>query len=164
MSDALSGLRRVLIRDLEALGREIALFPDDATVWRTLPGVTNSAGNLALHLCGNLQHFVGAVLGKTGYVRDRDAEFTRKNVPGPEIAREIGKTIAVVSATLGRLAPGALSDMYPAAPNNIQVPTGLFLLHLAVHLTYHLGQANYLRRALTGSAASGGGVSIAGLA
>ena len=151
MSDALSGLRRVLIRDLEALGREIALFPDDATVWRTLPGVTNSAGNLALHLCGNLQ-------------RDRDAEFTRKNVPGPEIAREIGKTIAVVSATLGRLAPGALSDMYPAAPNNIQVPTGLFLFHLAVHLTYHLGQANYLRRALTGSAASGGGVSIAGLA
>src|SRR4029077_3543264 len=124
----------------------------------------NSAGNLALHICGNLQHFVGAVLGKTGYVRDRDAEFTRKDVPRHELAREIGKTIAVVSGTLGRLAPGALSVTYPAAPNNLQVPTGLFLLHLAVHLTYHLGQANYLRRALTNSGASVGGVSIAGLA
>ena len=71
-------LRRLLVRELEAFAREVELFPDDASLWKTLPGVTNSAGNLALHVCGNLKHYLGGVLGGSGYVRNRDPEFASR--------------------------------------------------------------------------------------
>ena len=163
MTDSIDDLRRLLVRDLEALGRELELFPEDAMLWRTLPGVTNSAGNLTLHLCGNLQYFIGSVLGLSGYVRNRDAEFSRRDVPRSELAADVRATIAAVTDTLGRQPPLDLDAVYPAAPNRIQVSTHRFLVHLATHLTYHLGQLNYLRRVLSGSTTSGGAVSIPGL-
>jgi uncharacterized damage-inducible protein DinB len=157
-------LRTVLIRDLGAFRHEIELFPDDATVWRTLPGTGNSAGNLALHVCGNLKLFVGAVLGKTGYVRNRDAEFSDKGRSRADLMREITSTMEVVATTLERFTGDRMEEPYPATPNNLTVPTGRFLMHLAVHLGYHLGQADYLRRVLTGSSESGGGVALPALA
>lgn len=164
MTDTLADLSRVLVRDLEGFRREIELFPDEPSLWRTLPGITNPAGTLALHVCGGLKHFVGAVLGQTGYVRDRDAEFSRRNATRADLVAEIASTIAVVTATLSRLSPDSLSAPYPVAVNKVQLSTGLFLLHLATHLTFHLGQAGYLRRAVTGSATSSGAVSVAALA
>jgi hypothetical protein len=75
----IAALRMILLRDLRALGREIALFPDETSIWVVLPGLSNSAGNLALHVAGNLQHFLGHVLGGTDYIRDRDQEFAQRS-------------------------------------------------------------------------------------
>jgi hypothetical protein len=94
MTDDLS---RLLVRELETFAREVELFPDDESLFKTLPGVANSAGNLGLHVCGNLQHFVGAVLGNTGYVRNRDAEFAARSGRRDDLARMLRETAAVVS-------------------------------------------------------------------
>jgi uncharacterized damage-inducible protein DinB len=157
-------VRRVLTRELEALAREVELFPDDDVLWKTVPGVTNSAGNLALHACGNLNHFVGAVLGGTGYVRDRPAEFATRTGRRADVARQLRETAAVVTNALARVPESALAAPYPEPHDGVQLSCGLFLLHLCVHLAFHLGQAGYLRRALTGDARTSGAVSLAALA
>jgi len=157
-------VRRVLTRELEALAREVELFPDDDVLWRTVPGVTNSAGNLALHACGNLEHFVGAVLGGTGYVRDRPAEFATRTGRRADVARQLRETAAVVTNAIARVPESALAAPYPEPHDGVQLSCGLFLLHLCVHLAFHLGQAGTLRRALTGDARTSGAVSLAALA
>ena len=157
-------VRRVLTRELEALAREVELFPDDDVLWKTVPGVTNSAGNLALHACGNLNHFVGAVLGGTGYVRDRPAEFATRTGRRADVARQLRETAAVVTNALARVPESALAAPYPEPHDGVQLSCGLFLLHLCVHLAFHLGQAGTLRRALTGDARTSGAVSLAALA
>lgn len=159
----LAPLLTLFVRDLEAFAREIALFPDDETVWRTLPGVANPAGNLALHVCGNLQHYVGAVLGGTGYVRDRALEFSRREGSRGEIVHEIERTIATLREVVPAIAGERLAAAYPEEIAGVAPPAGLFLLHLAGHLTFHLGQAGYLRRILTGDGATSGAVSVKAL-
>jgi uncharacterized damage-inducible protein DinB len=157
-------VRRVLVRELGAFAREVELFPDDETLWRTPPGVTNSAGNLALHACGNLRHFVGAVLGGTGYVRDRPAEFATRSGRREDVARALRETADVVASVLPRLSASVLDAPYPEPHDGVQIPCGRFLLHLCTHLAFHLGQAGYLRRALTGDGRSSGGISLRALA
>lgn len=158
-------VRKLIVRELGAFAREVELFPDDESLFRTVPGVANSAGNLALHVCGNLEHFVGAVLGETGYVRNRDLEFAARSGRREAIARELRETAEVVTRTLGRLAPETLAKPYPQPPvAHLRLPCGLFLMHLAVHLAFHLGQAGYLRRIVTGDTRSSGPVALADLA
>jgi hypothetical protein len=157
-------VRRLLSRELEAFAREVELFPDDDTLWRTVPGVTNSAGNLALHACGNLKHFVGAVLGGTGYARAREAEFATRSGRREDVARQVRETAAVVSAVLPRVPRSALEGPYPEPHDGVQLRCDRFLLHLCVHLAFHLGQAGYLRRALTGDARTSGAISLKALA
>src|SRR5438034_403340 len=99
MSDPISDLRRVLLRDVETLARELELYPDDGSLWRAVPGLPNAGGNLILHLAGNLRHFIGAQLGGTGFVRDRDAEFASKDVPRERLLREIAATRLEVDLT-----------------------------------------------------------------
>jgi uncharacterized damage-inducible protein DinB len=156
-------VRRILTRELEALAREVELFPDDDALWRTVPGVTNSAGNLALHACGNLKHFVGAVLGGSGYVRDRPAEFAARSGRREDVARQVRETADVVSKALSRVPPSALAAPYPEPHDGVQLPCGRFLLHLCVHLAFHLGQAGYLRRVLTADTRTSGAVSLKAL-
>jgi hypothetical protein len=156
-------IRRLIVRELSAFAREVEMFPDDESLFRTVPGVTNSAGNLALHVCGNLKHFVGAVLGGTGYVRNREAEFATRSGSRGQLARELRETAGIVATTLGRLPPEAASRPYPQAVAELQLPCGLFLMHLAVHLGFHLGQAGYLRRVVTGDARSSGPVALSEL-
>ncbi len=153
-----------MVRELEAFAREVELFPDDESLFRTLPGVTNSAGNLALHACGNLKHFVGAVLGGSGYVRNRDLEFSTPKGRREDVARELRETIGVVSAALARVSESDVDKPYPQPVAKLELPCGRFLMHLAVHLSFHLGQAGYLRRALTGDTRSSGAVSVPELA
>jgi hypothetical protein len=157
-------IRRVMTRELEAFAREVELFPDDDALWKTVPGVTNSAGNLALHVCGNLKHFVGAVLGGTGYGRDREAEFATRSGRREDVALQVRETAAIVSTVLGGLPPSALEAPYPEPHDGVQLRCDRFLLHLSVHLAFHLGQAGYLRRALTGDARTSGAVSLKALA
>ena len=157
-------IRLLVLRELASFSTELDLFPDERLVWTTAPGVTNPAGTLALHVAGNLQYYVGAVLGGTGYVRDRDREFGARNVPRSELSGGLRRTSTVVGETLSALPNESLALEYPDVLGGVRVPTGLFLLHLEAHLAHHLGQAGYLRRLLTGENRSSGAVPIKALA
>lgn len=135
-------------RDLNKLRDEIEAFPDEASLWKLEDGISNSAGNLCQHLTGNLQHFFGAVLGDTGYVRDRDAEFAGKGTTRDDLIAEIDKARASVSVTLAKLSDGDFSKIYPLEVFGHPMTTGYFLTHLTTHFNYHLGQINYHRRLL----------------
>jgi len=152
-------IARLIRRELRTLEEEVRLYREEADLWKTPPGIRNPGGNLALHMAGNLRHFIGARLGGTGYVRDRDAEFARKDVPRAEILAEIGRAAEEVQAALSRLDPASLSRDFPDEVAGRRVKTGDYLVHLCVHLGYHLGQIGYHRRMTTGSEASANAVS-----
>jgi len=141
-------LIKLFKRDLEKLKTEISSFKDEKTLWKISGNVKNSTGNLCLHICGNLQHFIGAVLGNSGYVRNREAEFSKKNVQIKELADEIELTTKVVEKSLSELNEERLSEIYPINVFGYEMTTGFFLTHLTTHLNYHLGQINYHRRLL----------------
>lgn len=157
-------IRAILLRELQALRREIEAYEDEESIWAVPPGIANSAGTLVLHLAGNLRSFVGAVLGDSGYVRDRDAEFERRDVPRTELLTEIETTIDSVDSTLTALADNTLTRSFPLAFGQLQVTTGDFLIHLVAHLAFHVGQIDYHRRLVTGSSTSVGPVAIPALA
>lgn len=153
-------IRSVLARDLRALAREVDAYPDDEALWRTAPGITNSAGTLALHLAGNLEHFIGAVLGGTGYARDRDAEFATRGLTRAELRGRIEATAKSVDATLAQFAPDQWEAEYPVPVGGRKLGTADFLVHLATHLAYHLGQIDYHRRMLVPEAGTVDAMSI----
>ena len=136
--------KTILLRDLATLRRELEQYPDDASLWRALPGIANPGGNLALHLAGNLRFFIGAQLGHSGYVRDRDREFAARGLARDRVLQEVDAAAQVVEEILSTLDPGAL-DQPAATPAG----GGRSLVHLCAHLAYHLGQVNYHRRMVT---------------
>ena len=135
-------------RDLDALKKEINSYSNESILWVTKSDIKNSPGNLCLHICGNLQHFIGSVLGNTGYVRNRDAEFNKKNVPKNELLISIDTTKEVIQNVLESLSENQLEKDYPIDVFKKKMTTTFFLIHLAGHLNYHLGQINYHRRLL----------------
>lgn len=141
-------LSKLFLRDLEKLKTEITSFKDEKKIWEISGDIKNSSGNLCLHLCGNLQHFIGAVLGNSDYLRNRDAEFSRKDVPIRELVAEIDLTTKVVQKVLLELKGEDLQKTYPVNVLGFEMTTEFFLTHLATHLNYHLGQINYHRRLL----------------
>jgi Protein of unknown function (DUF1572) len=146
-------LKTLFLRDLEKVREEIGLYQDEKNIWKVADGIANSGGNLCLHLVGNLNAYIGAELGKTGYIRHRDLEFSDKDIPRSELIAKIDGTISVVGATFDRMTrdqPGQdqLERDYPAPVMGGTATTELFLVHLAMHLSYHLGQINYHRRLL----------------
>lgn len=145
-----SALEILVTRELRAMKRELEAYPDDASVWRAIPGMPNTGGTLAIHVAGNLQHFFGAILARDGYQRNRDAEFARRDVPRTDLLAGIDAAIATVGGTLRRLSDEALAAPYPQPIANRTVSTTVFVVHLASHLAYHLGQLDYHRRAVTG--------------
>ena len=141
-------LKQLFTSDLEKLKTEISSYTDEMNLWKISGDIKNSGGNLCLHLCGNLQHFIGAVLGNSGYVRKRDAEFSKKNVPVKELVKEVELTITAVENTLNHLKEERLGEKYPRNVFGYEMTTEYFLIHLAAHMNYHLGQINYHRRLL----------------
>ena len=141
-------LQKIFKRDLEKLKQEIASYRDESNLWKVDKSIANSSGNLCLHLVGNLNTYIGAEIGKTGYIRDRDHEFSQKNIPRDELVKMIGDTITVVENGLNKLKEEDLEKEYPLLVFKEKTSTGFFLIHLAVHLGYHLGQVNYHRRLL----------------
>ena len=141
-------LTELFERDLTKLKEEISLYVDESKIWAVKREIKNSAGNLALHLLGNLNHFIGAILGNSGYVRNRDAEFSDKNVPRAEIISNTDKTIGVIKSTLSKISDEDLKKDYPVKvlKDKVTMRTEFFLIHLSGHLNYHLGQINYHRR------------------
>lgn len=152
----------ILDRDLRALAREVEAYADERDLWRLLPGVTNSGGTLALHLAGNVQHYFGARLAHSGYVRDRAAEFADRDIPRAEILRRIELARAAVSAAAA--AEFGLETDFPEVVGGVRVATGEYLIHLVSHFGYHLGQLDYHRRAVTGAGAGVGAVQAMELA
>jgi len=142
----IENLRELFRRDLNKLKTEISLFKQEEKIWQVGQDITNSAGNLTLHLIGNLNTYIGAELGKTGYIRDRDAEFALKNIPRNVLLEKLDATIAVVDRSLQEIKPEDLENDYSLMVFERKMTVGYFLLHLAMHLAYHLGQVNYQRR------------------
>lgn len=139
-------LQKLFSRDLEKLKQEISLYKVENKIWAIEEGIANSAGNLCLHLIGNLNTYIGAELGKTDYVRNRELEFSLKDIPRQELISKIDDTIIVVKGALDSLKEEELENEYQLLVFAEKTSTGYFLVHLAVHLGYHLGQINYHRR------------------
>ncbi|WP_236646351.1 DinB family protein [Gemmatirosa kalamazoonensis] len=140
----------MLHRELGAVRRSVEAYPDEASLWQVPAGLPNAGGTLVLHIAGNLQHYIGAVLGNSGYVRDRDAEFSRRDVPRAELLAEIDAATEAVDRTLAALPNDWLDAVYPERVAGHDVLTRDYIIHLASHLAYHLGQLDYHRRAITG--------------
>ncbi len=141
-------LKSLLNRDLDRLKNEIGQYRDESILWHIDKSISNSAGNLCLHLIGNLNSFIGATLGGSGYIRNRELEFSLKDVSREELLTKINDTIITVNNTLDKLTEADLAGEYPILILEKKINTGLFLCHLTTHLSYHLGQINYHRRLL----------------
>ncbi|MDX2004378.1 MAG: hypothetical protein SFU83_03795 [Meiothermus sp.] len=160
----LEDLKALYLREVATLERELDLYPDDPSVWAELPGLPNPAGTLFLHLSGSLQHFFGAVLGGSGYHRDRAAEFSRRGVPRSEIRLELSRAREGLLAGFAHLSENRLEQDFPVQYADAPIPTRLTLLQFLSHLAYHLGQIDYHRRAVTGDSASAEAISASLLA
>lgn len=152
-----------LRRELRSLRLELEAYPDEKLIWALPPGLPNSAGTLALHLAGNLRHYVGALLGDTGYVRNRDEEFAARDVPRAVLLEQLAEAEAAVESTLPRLSEEQMSLPFPEPIRDHHLQTGEILVQLAVHLAYHLGQVSYHRRVVTGDVQGVGALSAAEL-
>lgn len=141
-------LQSLFQRDLNRLRQEIEQYKDEQTIWRIDKDIKNSAGNLTLHLIGNLNHFIGVVLGKTDYMRNRDLEFSMKDVPRSELVTKIEETASMIEKVLSKLPETVLPEEYPVIVFDKKTSTQFMLVHLVTHLNYHLGQINYHRRLL----------------
>jgi hypothetical protein len=147
-------------RDLSRLLQELDAFPDSASLWRTLPGIANSAGNLILHLEGNLREYICRCIAGIPYQRHRDAEFSNTGLTIDDLRPRVQYLIDQVPSAIAALTPDALAAIQPEPISNKQMSTGQYLLHLYGHFSYHLGQIDYLRRVST----AGSAVSFAQLA
>lgn len=141
-------LQSLYTRDLNKLKTEIESYQNQEALWEIDENISNSGGNLCLHLVGNLKHFFGAILGNSGYVRKRELEFSLKNIPKLELIQQVEETLNIVISTLDQLSEEDLAKDYPIEPLGYTMTTEYFLIHLFGHLGYHLGQINYHRRLL----------------
>lgn len=134
------------LHGLDGLSKELASFHHETEVWKVTGDISNSAGTLTLHLIGNLHHFVGAQLGNTGYVRDRENEFAARDVHRDVLLRMLAETKSMLEKAFGSLTDADLAKAYPLPNFGDGKDTGYVLLLLLGHFNYHLGQVNYLRR------------------
>ena len=140
-------LSAVFEKDLIRLKTEIEAYSDEEKLWVKAEGINNSAGNLCLHILGNLNNYIGAILGNTGYVRNRPAEFSEKTSKA-FLLKSIEETTEMIKNTISGLEFEALDQIYPDNVFGYEMKTDFFLIHLVGHLNYHLGQINYHRRIL----------------
>ncbi|MCH6200086.1 DUF1572 family protein [Aquiflexum sp. LQ15W] len=135
-------------RDLNKLISELEAYRLEENIWKVSGDISNSAGTLVLHLVGNLKHFIGAVIGNTGYIRNREAEFSLKNLPKANLVKQILETIQVINVTVSEFEEDNFSSNYPLEVFGKTMTYEYFMIHLQSHLNYHLGQVNYHRRLL----------------
>ncbi|MNP96475.1 hypothetical protein D3C85_90580 [compost metagenome] len=139
-------LKTLFNRDLTKLKSEIELYENENKIWFVEKGITNSAGNLTLHLIGNLNTYIGAEIGKTNYIRNRALEFSQKDISKKELIKSIEETIIMIENALDKVTEEDLKKEYPVLVFDKKTSTEYFLIHLSTHLAYHLGQINYHRR------------------
>lgn len=141
----------LFVSHLDTLKKELELYTNEADIWKIQGDVNNAPGTLVLHLCGNLKHNIGAIIGKNGFVRKRDEEFSKRDVPKAELIKEIEETQAIIEPILKNLTPEDLVKPFDSDQFNMedsQVNIAWVMSRLAIHLGYHLGQINYHRRLL----------------
>lgn len=139
-------LKILFNRDLKRLKNEIEQYNNEADIWKIEGQIKNSAGNLCLHLVGNLNTYIGKELGRTDYIRNRELEFSSRNVPRQELIKKVESTVEMINQTLDNFDEHLLETEYPILVFDNKTSIGYLLVHLATHLTYHLGQINYHRR------------------
>ncbi|MDH6251652.1 putative damage-inducible protein DinB [Chryseobacterium sp. H1D6B] len=144
----IESLKSLYSRDLNKLKIEIEAYHNEASIWITDKNISNSGGNLCLHLVGNLNMFIGAQLGNTAYIRHRELEFSLKDIPQNELIEKVEATAAMIDSVLDKLTEENLKKEYPLEPLGYKMTTEYFLIHLFGHLSYHVGQINYHRRLL----------------
>jgi hypothetical protein len=144
----IESLKILFNRDLNKLKTEIESYQNESDIWKIQKGIANSAGNLCLHLVGNLNTYIGAEFGKTGYIRNRALEFSLKDIPRAELMQKIEETIVVVNNALNIISEEELKMEFPLLVFEKKTSTEFMLIHLTTHLAYHLGQINYHRRLL----------------
>jgi len=150
----MTALAELFARDLTRLLQEVQAFAGhDALLWETGGRAANSCGNLALHLEGNLREYVGRQLGGHAYTRQRDREFADRGLTVDELAARLRDLPQLIPGVVAGLPPGASEQVYPQNVLGRPLSTGQFLLHIYGHLNYHLGQMDYLRRAMLGQPA-----------
>jgi len=140
--------KELFLKNLDRLNKEISSYKNEADLWKVTGGISNPPGNLCLHLCGNLQHYIGALIGKTSYLRNRDAEFSKKNVSRHDLLMEINLTEEVISHVFDSLKEDDLKKPFPDKTFGENVTYAGAILECEVHFAYHLGQINYHRRIL----------------
>jgi len=140
--------KQLYLNFLDYVKEEISLYKNEEDIWRLAGKISNTPGNLCLHICGNLNHFFGATLGNTGYVRDRDMEFSRKNVSREELIKGVEDTKAMIEKVFDSITLENINDIYPLNKFGDNVTIGFVMSRLVSHLAYHLGQINYHRRIL----------------
>ncbi len=144
----IQSFKEVYLKNLNSLMTEISLYNSEEDIWRVEEGISNSAGNLTLHLMGNLNYFIETYLGDTGYVRDRDREFADKDIPKLQLMSDLTETVNMLDITLSNLSNESLLEEYPTDKFGAGKTTGYILTYLLAHFNYHLGQINYHRRLL----------------
>ena len=144
----IESLKILFNRDLIKLKTEIESYQNESNIWKIQKGIANSAGNLCLHLIGNLNTYIGAEFGKTRYIRNRALEFSLKDIPRAELIQKIEETIVVVNNALNIISEEELKMEFPLLVFEKKTSTEFMLIHLTTHLAYHLGQINYHRRLL----------------
>jgi Protein of unknown function (DUF1572) len=159
----LEDLKVLYLREIATLERELDLYPDEASLWTELPGLPNPTGNLLLHLAGSLQHFFGATLGNTGYQRDREAEFSKRNVSRSDLKQQLSSARLAVIAAFEHLTEDRLTHVFLVQFADAPFSIRLTLLQFLGHLAYHLGQIDYHRRAVTGNSASANAIAASDL-
>lgn len=138
--------KQLYIDFLNALKKEISLYKNEGNIWKLEGDIANTPGNLCLHVCGNLKHFYGAVMGNTGYVRERDLEFSEKNISREILLNEVDETISIIEKIFDGLTSDDINMIYPIDKFGKNVTYGFIFSRLISHLSYHIGQINYHRR------------------
>jgi hypothetical protein len=144
----IQSFKELFLKNLKHLNSEISSYKNEADFWKLAGGIANTPGNLCLHLCGNLQHYIGALIGKSGYKRNRDAEFSRKNVSRHDLLMEINIAEEIITSVFDSLKEEDLEKPFPDNTFGENKTNAHAILQCEVHFTYHLGQINYHRRIL----------------
>ncbi len=145
----LAHLKIIYDRDIARLHTEISNYANEELLWKTEGNISNAAGNLCLHLIGNLKTYIGKELGHYAYTRNREAEFSSRHIPKEDLLQQIEQTRLIVCNTLEQLSPDILPQEYPLLVFENKTSVEYMLIHLSTHLSYHLGQINYHRRLLS---------------
>ena len=146
-TDVAELVRKALIEELETLRDEVRQAAESLTdqqLWQKPIEPGNSVGNLILHLTGNLNHFVGAQLGGSGYVRDREREFSdSERLPRQSLLANLDKAVATFRKIVSGLNADQLAATHPTEKFGSVLKT---LVHLVAHFALHRGQVSYILR------------------
>ncbi|MBV6478672.1 MAG: hypothetical protein HGGPFJEG_01427 [Ignavibacteria bacterium] len=109
----MKNISALFIRHLDDLHKEISSYKNEKDIWKLTGDISNTPGNLCLHICGNLNFFIGNLIGNNGYVRYRDREFSDKNVSRARLLNLINETKNSVADILDKLNDEDFHKIYP---------------------------------------------------